>query len=96
VAGAGGVAFGRISGIFCFANPGSLNRILPIVVLVLVLVRRLWSKLGGGLPHSILSMSHRLYGDRLCHILHPASKKKNIAAPQSRGVSSTLQMFSPA
>src|ERR1035437_5193442 len=65
-AGAGGVGFGAISGILCFANRGSLNRILPIFVLVL----HLWSNLGGGLPHSIVSLSHCSYENRLCNILH--------------------------
>jgi len=100
VAGAGGVGFGAISAIFSFENPGSLNRIPPIfisvLILVLVLVLHLSSKLGGGLPHSNLSMSDRLYGNQLNHIFHPASSEKNIAAPQSRGVNSTLQMLCPA
>ena len=82
IADADGVGFGAISDILCFANPGSLNRILPIFVL------HLWSKLGRGRPHSIVSISHRLHEDRLCNTLRTASSKKKIAAPQSRGVKS--------
>ena len=86
VDGAGGVGFGAIVCWLHFANSSSLNRILSVFVL------HLWDKLGGGPPHSFRSLFHRLRADRLCHMLRPASRKKTSAAPQSRGVSSILQM----
>ena len=80
VAGAGGIVAGVISWILGSSDPAGLSRALPIFAL------RLRIKLGRGLPHSIISISHRLHGDLLCNTLRTASSKKNTAAPQSRGV----------
>src|ERR1039458_7023501 len=81
-AGTDGAVSGAISGICRCENLGSLNRILPIFVL------HLWIKLDRGRPHSIVSLSRHLRGDRFCKTLRTASSKRNIAATQSNGVKS--------
>jgi hypothetical protein len=74
-AGTDGAGFGAISGICRCEDPGSLNRILPILVL------HLWIKLPA--PFDL-----RLRGDRFCNTLRIASSKRSIAATQSNGVKS--------
>jgi len=76
------LGFGAISGICPCENLGILNRIL------LIFIFHLWIKLGRGRPHSIVSLSRHLRGDRFCNTLRTASSKRNIAAPQSNGVKS--------
>jgi hypothetical protein len=81
-AGTDRAGFDAISGICRCEKFGSLNRILPIIIL------HIWIKLGQGRPHSIVSTSRRLLEDRLCNTLRTASSKKNMAAAQSNGVKS--------
>jgi hypothetical protein len=88
--GDGDAGFGSMPAIFRLANPGRLNRILPIFFL------HLCGQLVGGSPHLILSKSHSSYAFRPRNILPPASREKNMAAPQSSGVNSNLQKFFPS
>lgn len=77
-----GIGLGAFLCVEDFAISSSLNRTLPILILIL----HLWDKLGRGAPHSVRSLSLRLRADQLCHMLRPASTKKSSTAPQSRGV----------